>query len=146
MDELNKKILKELQLDSRKSFTRIAQNLGVTTATVIDRVKKLTEKGIICGYTTILNTYKLGMITLIAKIKIRSGYNIENVGKEIARLYEICCVHHVTGNFDLLVISKCAGHENCGCIIEEIKEVDGVETVDTEIVLKTLKEAVKVEL
>jgi Lrp/AsnC family transcriptional regulator for asnA, asnC and gidA len=146
MDELDKKILKELQLDSRSSFTTIAHRIGVSTATVSDRVKRLMEKGIICGYTAILNTSELGMVTLITKIKIRPGYSVEEVGKEIAKLDESCCIHHVTGDFDLLVISKCVGHEKCGAVIEKKKEIEGVESVDAELVLKTMKEELKVEL
>ncbi len=104
------------------------------------------EKGIICGYTAILNTSELGMVTLITKIKTRPGYSVEEVGKEIAKLDESCCIHHVTCDFDLLVISKCVGHEKCGAIIEKKKEIEGVESVDAELVLKTMKEELKVEL
>ncbi|MCK4476764.1 MAG: Lrp/AsnC family transcriptional regulator [Methanophagales archaeon] len=146
MDELDKRILRELQLDARKSFTQIAQKTGVTTATVSDRVRRLTEKGIICGYTAILNTSELGMVTLIAKIKIKPGYSIEEVGEGIAELAESCCIHHVTGDFDLLVISKCVGYGKCGAVIEKVKEIEGVESVDAGLVLKTLKEELKVKL
>lgn len=146
MDELDKEILRELQLDSRNSFTKIAQKIGVSTATVSERVKKLTGKGIICGYTAILNTSELGMATLIMRIKAGQGYGIEEVGGRIAELAESCCIHHLTGNFDLLVISKCVGHGKCGAVIEKIKEIEGVESVDSEIVLKTLKEELKVSL
>ena len=61
MDELDKRILRELQLDARNSFTKIAQKTGVTTATVSDRVRRLTEKGIIHSYSAILNAQKLGL-------------------------------------------------------------------------------------
>jgi len=71
VDDLDKKILRELQLDSRNSFTKIAQNIGVRTAMVSERVKRLTRKGIICGYTAVLNTSELGMITLITKINTK---------------------------------------------------------------------------
>jgi DNA-binding Lrp family transcriptional regulator len=146
MDELDKKILSELQLDSRNSFTTIAHRIGVSTATVSERVKRLTKKGIICGYTAILNASELGMVTLITKIKTKPGYGIEEVGKGIAEMEESYCIHHVTGDFDLLVISKCTGHGKCGAVIEKIKEIEGVESVDAELVLKTLKEELKVEL
>ena len=146
MDDLDKKILRELQRNSRSSFTKIAQNIGVSTATVSERVKRLTEKGIICGYTAVLNTSELGMVTLITKIKIKPGYSVDEVGKEIAKLDESCCIHHVTGDFDLLVISKCTGHGKCGAVIAKKKNIDGVQSVDAELVLNTLKEELKVKL
>ena len=146
MDDLDKKILRELQRNSRSSFTKIAQRIGVSTATVSERVKRLTEKGIICGYTAVLNTSELGMVTLITKIKIESGYGVDEVGKEIAKLDESCCIHHVTGAFDLLVISKCVGHGKCGAVIEKKKNIEGVQSVDAELVLNTVKEELKVKL
>ncbi|MFZ2071879.1 MAG: Lrp/AsnC family transcriptional regulator [Halobacteriota archaeon] len=147
MDKLDKRILEELQLEARNSFTKIAQKIGVSTATVSDRVKRLTEKGIICGYTAVLNTSKLGMVTLITKIKTKPGYNsIQEVGEEVAKMAESCCVHHVTGDFDLIVISKCIGYDNCGLVIEKIKEIEGVESMDAELVLKTMKEELTVVL
>ena len=146
MDGLDKRILEELQIDSRNSFTKIAQKIGVSTATVSDRVKRLTEKGIIRGYTAILNTSEIGMVTLISEVKIKQGYNIEEVGRLIAEMEESCSIHHVTGDFDILIVSKCPGHGRCGSVIEKLKEIDGVERVDSELVLKTLKEELKVTL
>ncbi len=146
LDDIDRLILRELQQDSRRSFTKIAQQVGVSTATVSERVRRLMSKGIICGYTTILNTTEMGMVTLIAKIKTKQGYSVEEVGSVIADMAECCCVHHVTGEFDLLVISKCAGYDKCGDIIEAIKRVDGVESVEAELVLKTLKEELKVQM
>ncbi len=146
MDDIDRMILRELQQDSRQSFTKIAQQIGVSTATVSERVKRLMNRGIICGYTAILNTAEMGMVTLIAKIKIKQGYSVDDVGGTIAEMAECCCVHHVTGEFDLLVISKCAGYDKCGNVIEAIKKVEGVEGVEAELVLKTLKEELKVEM
>jgi DNA-binding Lrp family transcriptional regulator len=146
LDELDKRILRELQLDARQSFTKIAQRLEISTATVTERVKRLTERGIICGYTTILSTSELGMVTVITRIKTKPGYSIEEVGEQVAKLDESCCVHHVTGDFDLIVISKCPGHGKCGTVIEKIKQIEGVEGVNAELVFKVLKEELKVEL
>jgi len=146
MDELDKKILRELQLDARQSFTTIAHKVEISTATVSDRVKRLTEKGLICGYTTILNTSEIGMVTLITRIKTKPGCSIEEVGGGIAKLEESCSIYHITGDFDLLVTSKCPGQGKCGAVIEKIKEIEGVESVNSEIVLKILKEELKVKL
>ncbi len=147
MDALDKKILRELQTDSRISFTKIAEKIGISTATVSDRVKRLTKEGIICGYTALINTSKLGMVTLITKIKTTQGYNsIQEVGEAVAGMAETCCVHHVTGDFDLIVISKCMGYDECGIVIQKLKEIEGVRSMDAQLVLKTLKEELKIEL
>ena len=88
MDSLDKRILEELQLDSRKSFTKIAQKIGVSTATVSDRVKKLTEKGIICGYTTTLNTSELGKFRVnnLAILEVEGSLDLALLDQQLGSL------------------------------------------------------------
>jgi DNA-binding Lrp family transcriptional regulator len=146
MDELDKRILRALQQDSRLSFTKIGEQVGTSTATVSERVKKLQDSGIIKGYTTLLETSKIGMTTLIAMVRVKPEYSVAESGEKISRLEEACCVHNVTGDFDLLISLKCFGHEECGMVIEKIKMIEGVERVDTYLVLRTIKEELQVGL
>jgi len=146
MDELDRKILRVLQRDARLSFTKIAEIVGTSTATVSERVRKLQEAGIIRGYTALLDTSKLGMVMLIAMVSVKPEYSVADVGAKISTLEEACCVHNVTGDFDLLVSLKCFGHEKCATVIEKIKAIEGVEHVSTHLVLRTFKEEVHVGL
>ena len=146
MDELDKKIIRVLQQDSRLSFTKIAEIVGTSTATVSDRVRRLQDSGIIRGYTALLNTSKIGMTTLIAMVRMKPEYSVTEAGEKISLLEEACCVHNVTGDFDILVSLKCFGHDECVSVIERIKEIKGIERVDTHIVLKTMKEQLEIGL
>jgi len=146
MDELDKKIVRVLQQDSRLSFTKIAERVGISTATVIERVKKMQRSGIIRGYTALLDTSKIGMMTMIAMVRIKPEYSVTRFGEKISLLEEACCVHNITGDFDLLVSLKCFGQEECAAVIEKIKSIEGVERVDTYIVLKTMKEQLQIGL
>ncbi len=86
------------------------------------------------------------MATLITRIKTKPGCSIEDVGGGIAKLEESCSIYHITGDFDLMIITKCPGQGKCGAVIEKIKEIKGVERVNSEIVLKILKEELTVTL
>ncbi|MDY6931783.1 MAG: Lrp/AsnC family transcriptional regulator [Halobacteriota archaeon] len=146
MDELDKKIIRAFQQDSRQSFSKVAEKVGSSTATVSDRVKKLQNSGIIRGYTALLNTSMIGMTTLIAMVRMKPDYSITKAGEEISQLQEACCVHNVTGDFDILVSLKCFGYDECIKVIEKLKSVSGIERVDTHIVLKTMKEQLEIGL
>ena len=146
MDELDKKIIRVLQQDSRLSFTKIAERIGTSTATVSERVKRMQNSGIIRGYTALLNTSEIGMTTLVAMVRMKPEYSVADAGEKISILEEACCVHNVTGDFDLLVSLKCFGHGECAAVIEKIKSIEGVERVDTQIVLKTMKEQLEIGL
>ncbi|MDF2955519.1 MAG: DNA-binding transcriptional regulator [Candidatus Alkanophagales archaeon MCA70_species_2] len=140
MDELDKKILRVLQRDARLSFTKIAEVVGTSTVTVSERVRKLHDAGIIRAYTTLLNTSKLGMVSLIAMVRVKPKCSVADVGAKISALDEACCVHNVTGDFDFLVGLRCFGHEQCATVIDKIKAIEGVEHVSTHLVLRTFKE------
>lgn len=55
IDGLDKNILSLIQDDARASFAEIAKKLGVSEGTVHIRVKKLSEKGVIQGFYTIIS-------------------------------------------------------------------------------------------
>ncbi|MBI4980254.1 Lrp/AsnC family transcriptional regulator [Candidatus Woesearchaeota archaeon] len=60
LDLKNRKILSELEQDSRQSLNQIAKKVGLKKETVFHRIKKLEESGIIKKYLTEINLYKLG--------------------------------------------------------------------------------------
>lgn len=60
LDKKDRKILYELEKDSRQSYGRIAKKTGLSKEVVLYRVKNLEKSGIIKGYLTEINTYKAG--------------------------------------------------------------------------------------
>ncbi len=72
MDKTNEKILKNLMIDARQSARQLALKLGISTVTVLSRIKKLETEKIFCGYTAIIDHEKIGyaltaIIEIIAK-------------------------------------------------------------------------------
>ena len=149
MDELNKKILMVLQEDARLSYTKIAKRVGTSTATVSERVRKLQESDIIKGYSVVLNSSKIGITTLIAIICVKPSFSAAEIGETVAELKETCCVHNITGDFDLIVSFKCFSlteREEYASIIDKINRIDGIERVNTYMVLNTIKEESQIGL
>lgn len=60
LDLKDRKILFELEQDSRQSLTQLAKKVGLKKETVFHRMKNLENRGIIKKYLTEINTYKLG--------------------------------------------------------------------------------------
>ena len=69
IDETDEKILKNLMINARLSARQLALKLGMSTVTILSRIKKLEKEKIIQGYTTIIDHEKLGY-TLTAIIEI----------------------------------------------------------------------------
>lgn len=73
IDELDRKILDALRKDARTSSRKIARMLGVTPPTIIARIKKLEEMGIITGYSAKVRGEPFhGLLFIIAGKRARS--------------------------------------------------------------------------
>jgi len=63
-DLKDRKILYELDVNSRQSLTQIGKKVGLKKDVVLYRIKRLEEKGVIRNYTTLFNILKLGLISV----------------------------------------------------------------------------------
>ncbi|MGQ4833671.1 MAG: Lrp/AsnC family transcriptional regulator [Candidatus Asgardarchaeia archaeon] len=140
-DDLDLKILKELQNDARASFNEIARRLGISTGTVTSRVSKLMKNGILRGIYPDVNCEKLGVkVTVFGLIKVNPNYDVDTVGKQIGAIEGVKCVYAISGEYDLLILARCMLHEDVGELFEKIRRVDGVAEVIKLVSFKKLKE------
>ncbi len=139
-DEVDTKILKALILDGRLSSRQLAKQCGLSTSTVLSRVRKMEENGIIKGYTAILDHEKLGYeLTIISEITVSKGRLLE-MEHEIAKLPNVCCVYDVTGLTDAIIIAKFKSREELSKFTKRILALPYVERTNTHVVLTTIKE------
>jgi len=140
LSEVDIKILKALTIDARLSSRQLAKQCGVSTSTALSRVKKLEEKGIIKGYTALLDHEKLGYaLTVVTEITVSKGRLLE-VESEIAKLPNVCCVYDVTGLIDAIVIAKFKNREELSKFAKRLLAMPYVERTNTHVVLTTIKE------
>lgn len=142
MDELDKRILDFLQEDSRLSYRQIAGVLGVSVSTVSERVRKMQEKGLIRKFTVLLDPEELGLdCSLAFFIKVKPGYDPAGVGEKVAEIEKTCYVYQVTGEFQLLVISRSNLKEDARTLLNKLAKIKGVESVNSSWILRTIKES-----
>ncbi|HSB50990.1 MAG TPA: Lrp/AsnC family transcriptional regulator [Nitrosopumilaceae archaeon] len=140
MDEIDEKILKNLLVDARLSARQLSLRLGMSTVTILSRIKKLEKEKIIKGYATILNHEKLGYdLTAVIEIIAKKDKIIE-VEKELSAMENVCAVYDVTGNTDTLIIAKFKGREDLSVFVKNLSSIPNVENTITHLVLNTVKE------
>jgi len=112
IDEIDWKILKELQINARISFAELGRRVGLTTPAVIERVRKLEDVGIITGYRVEIDTAKVGLpITAFVRMSI-SGVDYSHIIEVAEHSSEILECHRGTGNdsFIMKVAVADVGH------------------------------------
>ena len=74
LNETDLKILKGLLEDARFSSRQIAKNVGVSVGTVLSRIKKMEDEGLIKGYSVLLDHEKLGyQLTVVTEITFQKA-------------------------------------------------------------------------
>lgn len=140
LDETDVKILKSLTADARLSSRQVAKQCNVSVGTVLARMKKLENEGVVKGYSALLDQEKLGYaLTVVTEITVAKGRLLE-VENEIARLPNVCCVYDVTGLIDAVIIAKFKSREELGKFTKRVLALPYVERTNTHVVLTTIKE------
>jgi DNA-binding Lrp family transcriptional regulator len=140
LNETDVKILKSLLEDARFSSRQIAKNVGVSVGTVLSRIKKMEDEGLIKGYSVNLDHEKLGyQLTVVTEITVSKGRLLE-MEMEIAKIPSVCGVYDVTGSTDAVIIAKFKSREDLGAFTKRLLALPYIERTNTHVVLTTVKE------
>ncbi|WP_202320326.1 Lrp/AsnC family transcriptional regulator [Archaeoglobus neptunius] len=146
IDEVDIKILRELQDDARKSLKEIAEKVGVAEGTVYNRINKMRKAGIIKKFIPIVDYSALGYdLIAIIGITAEGGYLLE-IEKEIAREHNVTAVYDVTGEYDILVVAKFRDRDSLNSFVKKVAGMERVLKTYTMLVLNVVKETHLIEL
>ncbi|QYA25892.1 Lrp/AsnC family transcriptional regulator [Gramella sp. MT6] len=106
IDELDKRILRHLQQDSKKTNKEIANDLSLSVTAVYERIRKLEREGVISKYVALLDPEKVekGFMVLcqIKLIQHKKDF-LTKFEKEITSLPEVIECLHVSGDYDYIL-------------------------------------------
>ncbi len=140
IDELDKKILKELNKNARMSFRKVARELKISPGTFHNKIKKLENSGVLKGYIPLIDTESVGF-NLIAVIALRVNQEKDNeVQDEISKLPQIGAIYEVTGDWDLILICYFKGRKDLTDFIKKKLPLKNIERAITHLVLNVVKE------
>lgn len=140
LDETDAKILGKLLSDARRSYRKIAEETGVSPPTVLARVEKLENEGIIKSYSAFLDHERLGYdLTAVIEIIAQKG-KIVDMEKQIAKFPNVCAVYDITGLTDMIVVAKFKNRRELSNFVKKDLALPYVERTNTHIVLITVKE------
>lgn len=146
IDDLDKHILEELLKNSKRSYRQLADELAIAPGTVLNRIKDMESKGIIKGYTIIVDQGKLSS-QIIALIEIiSSGGKLEEMGKKLSKFPNIYGVYETTGSPDAIILGKFRDTDELGKFARYLLGLPSVSRTNTHVVLNTVKEDFRVLL
>lgn len=133
IDNLDKRILEIMKKDSRCPYVEIAEKLGVSEGTVRSRVHKMTEDGIIRGFT--IKTSSKNVKALV-EVRIDVNTDSEEIARKLSEYDGVTEVFEVTGDQDIIAIVDVESSQSLNEIIERVRRYDNVLSTRTRLILK----------
>jgi len=150
MDKIDKGILTQLQKDAKQNTKEISNKVGLSVTPTYERIKKLEQQKIIKSYVALLDREKIGkQVIVYCQITLSKHQKnlMVNFEKEILPFPEIMECHYVSGNFDyLLKVVVNDVNEFHQFINDKLSVVEGISTIQSSFVMKSLKETTAFEL
>ncbi len=103
-------------------YSRIAEDAGVATTTVHQRVKRLIDNGIITGTRVQVDWEAVGLpVTAVVSVETPSSKPLAAIAEELRAIPYIQNCFSMTGEFDLLLTVRARSSDHLGAILEEIR-------------------------
>ena len=146
IDEKDERILDLLQRDGRVTNVELARAVELTPSATLERVRKLEERGLIRGYTALLNPQALGLgLTAFIFIRVDDRDDVlgraEQTAEALAALPSVQELHHLAGEDCFLVKVRARDTDDLYRMLrDEFGPFKAIRGTRTTIVLKTVKE------
>jgi Lrp/AsnC family transcriptional regulator for asnA, asnC and gidA len=139
IDELDRKLIQELQKSGRQGYVALAKMLGVVEGTVRKRVKDLVKSNII-KIVAVPNPRALSYsFVSIMGLQVRMA-DLRKVAEELAQKPNVCYLAFVTGRYDLMAIIITRSSEELSHFIEkEISALPSILRTETFVNLDVIK-------
>ena len=146
IDDIDRKLLNILQEYARISNAELARRVGMAPSGILERVKRLEERGLIRGYQARLDSKKLGS-GLVAFAFVKSDERVGGIesAESLAAIPEVQEVHHIAGEDCYLIKIRVADVEALGKLLrEKVGVIPAIRSTRTTIVMETVKESATV--
>lgn len=141
IDETDRRILRELRENCRRSARELALAVGISPSSLIERMKRMEGARVITGYSANLDYVKLGYeFMAVVQISIYHGKLLE-VQEKISKLQGVVAVYDVTGTQDSVAMVMCRSRAELSALVKKILGIPNVEKTNTSIILNVVKDS-----
>ena len=144
MDAIDRKIVATLQKQGRMTNVELARMNDLAPSSMLERVRRLEEKGIIRGYRAVLEPKLIGynvQALVMVTLDRHQERGIELFETGVLGVAEVMACHHVTGRYDYILHVAARDIAHLGDLVKHgLGAIGGVEKLETFLSLSTVKE------
>ena len=139
LDRIDIAIITHLQQDGRTPYTTIAKDLGISEASVRQRVARLINRKVI-QIVAVSSPLDLGLLWSQVHLRV-AGDRLDEVAQTVAKLREVDYVSICAGGFDIIVGVVSKDREDLqDLLVNKIRPIPGIERAEHVLILKVLKD------
>ena len=137
-DDLDKQLIAILREDGRAPVSKLSQILGVSRATVQNRLDRLIDSGAVLGFTIrARKDHGPDGVHAIMMIEV-AGHSTTAVIRRLRGLPELRRLHSTNGKWDLVAELSAASLTDFDRVLREVRVVDGITNSETSLLLSTV--------
>jgi Lrp/AsnC family leucine-responsive transcriptional regulator len=141
IDEIDAKILELLQGSGRMKRSDVADEVGLSISAVSERMRKLEERGVIEGYTAIVDAKRLRLdITAFIRVSVDGSEHYPEFVERVQDMEHVLELHSITGEGSHLMKVRVKDTTYLERFLSRIQALPGVGHTTTSIVLSTFKD------
>ncbi|HET8943993.1 MAG TPA: Lrp/AsnC family transcriptional regulator [Dehalococcoidia bacterium] len=141
LDETDRKILALLQADARMTNAAIGTEVGLTAPSVFERIRKLEQRGVIRGYSAVIDPNALGKVmTAFLRLTVADDERYDSGVQALRDDPDVLECYHVAGEDCFLIKTKVASPAELEALLGRIRGSITVQRSVTMIALSTVKE------
>jgi len=147
MDEKDKLILSLLQKDGRMTASEMAEKVDLSVPAVTERIRKLTEGGVLKEFRAVLDAKKVGYdVTAYILLDMSSSNSYGDMVQYAQDNDEVLECHSITGEGSHILKVRTHDTSSLESLLRNIQSWPGVTRTHTMIVMSTFKEATCLKL
>jgi len=147
LDATDRAILELLQVNCKQPLAAIGQKVGLSAPSVMERIHKLEEAGVVTAYVALVDARRVGRdVAAFIGVSTDHPRTIGALEREISAIDDVLECHHVTGVHTFMVKLKAEDTEALEALIERIRSLEGVSRTETTVVLSTAAERTRIVL
>jgi len=144
LDDVDRKILRELQNDGRASFRDVSARISVSTPTVSSRVQAMVDVGLIRGYSTMLDAEMLGQVSVVLLLESKPA-DLDKVVEKI-KDQELVRQIYVLSDSRVMCILSFYNQFKYQRFLESLASVPEITRMDNSMVMRVPKESPRAAL
>jgi DNA-binding Lrp family transcriptional regulator len=144
LDDVDRKILRELQNDGRASFRDVSARISVSTPTVSSRVQAMVDVGLIRGYSTMLDAEMLGQVSVVLLLESKPS-DLDKVVEKI-KDQELVRQIYVLSDSRVMCILSFYNQFKYQRFLESLASVPEITRMDNSMVMRVPKESPRAAL